>query len=59
MDKNKIKETILKVAGNPSSGIIAEMAEQFAQAIVDIDKPEVKNFNPVSETRIVETKETR
>lgn len=59
MDKNQIKETILRVAGNPSSGVIAEMADQFAQAIVDIDKPEVKNFNPVSETRIVETKETR
>jgi hypothetical protein len=59
MDKEKIKSTILQVAGNPSSGIIAELADEFAQAIIDIDKPEVKNFNPVQETRIVEIKETR
>jgi len=59
MDKEKIKSTILQVAGNPSSGIIAELADEFAQAIIDLNKPEVKNFNPVQETRIVETKETR
>jgi hypothetical protein len=59
MDKAKIKSTILQVAGNPSSGVIAELADELAQAIVDIDKPEVKNFNPVQETRIVEIKETR
>jgi hypothetical protein len=59
MDKEKIKSTILQVAGNPSSGIIAELADEFAQAIIDLDKPEVKNFNPVQETRIVEIKETR
>jgi hypothetical protein len=59
MDKEKIKSTILQVAGNPSSGVIAELADEFAQAIIDIDKPEVKNFNPVQETRIVEIKETR
>ncbi len=29
------------------------------QANWNIDKPEVKNFNPVQETRIVEIKETR
>jgi len=59
MDKEKIKSTILQVAGNPTSGVIAELADELAQAIIDIDKPEVKNFNPVQETRIVEIKETR
>lgn len=59
MDKAKIKSTILQVAGNPTSGIIAELADEMAQAIMDIEKPEVKNFNPVQETRIVEVKETR
>jgi hypothetical protein len=39
--------------------VIAELADELAQAIIDIDKPEVKNFNPVQETRIVEIKETR
>jgi hypothetical protein len=59
MDKAKIKSTILQVAGNPTSGVIAELADELAQAIMDIEKPEVKNFNPVQETRIVEIKETR
>ena len=59
MDKAKIKSTILQVAGNPTSGVIAELADELAQAIIDIEKPEVKNFNPVQETRIVEIKETR
>jgi hypothetical protein len=59
MDKAKVKSIILQVAGNPTSGVIAELADELAQAIVDIDKPEVKNFNPIQETRIVEIKETR
>jgi hypothetical protein len=59
MDKAKVKSTILQVAGNPTSGVIAELADELAQAIIDIVKPEVKNFNPVQETRIVEIKETR
>jgi hypothetical protein len=59
MDKAKIKSTILQVAGNPTSGVVAELADEIAQAIMDIEKPEVKNFNPVQETRIVEIKETR
>ena len=42
MDKAKIKSTILQVAGNPTSGVIAELADELAQAIMDIEKPEVK-----------------
>ena len=59
MDKAKIKAAILKVAGNPDSGIIAEMADAMAEAVVNIDKPEVKKFEPVKETRVQEVKETR
>ena len=60
MDKAKVKEAILKVAGNPESGIIAELADAMAEAVINIDKPvETKKFNPVEETRIQEVKETR
>jgi hypothetical protein len=60
MDKAKVKEAILKVAGNPESGIIAELADAMAEAVISIDKPiETKKFNPIEETRIQEVKETR
>jgi predicted amino acid-binding ACT domain protein len=60
MDKAKVKEAILKVAGNPETGVIAELADAMAEAVVDIDKPvETKKFNPIAETRIQEVKETR
>lgn len=60
MDKSKIKDAILKTAGYPESGLIAEMADAFADAVMNIDKPiETKKFEPVQETRIVEIKETR
>ena len=60
MNKDQIKEAILKVAGNPDSGAIAELADEMAKAIEQIDKPvETKKFNPITETRIQEVKETR
>lgn len=59
MDKQKVKEVILKVAGNPETGVIAELADAMAEAVVGIDKPETKKFEPVKETRIQEVKETR
>jgi hypothetical protein len=60
MDKAKVKEAILKVAGNPESGIIADLADEMAEAVANIDKPvETKKFNPIEETRIQEVKETR
>jgi hypothetical protein len=60
MDKAKVKEAILKVAGNPESGIIADLADEMAEAVINIDKPfETKKFNPIEETRIQEVKETR
>lgn len=60
MDKAKIKEAILKTAGYPESGVIAQLADAMVEAICDIDKPvETKKFEPVKETRIQEIKETR
>jgi hypothetical protein len=60
VNKDQIKEAILKVAGNPDSGAIAELADEMAEAIEQIDKPvETKKFNPITETRIQEVKETR
>jgi hypothetical protein len=59
MDKAKVKDAILKAAGYPESGVIAELAEAMAEAVINIDKPEIKKFEPVKETRIQEVKETR
>jgi hypothetical protein len=36
---DQVKAVILDVAGNPSSGVIAELADQWAAAIVSIDQP--------------------
>jgi len=50
--KDEIKKAILDVAGNPDSGVIRDLAEAFATAIVELDKP-------TKEVRVVEAKETR
>jgi hypothetical protein len=36
--KEQIKKAILDLAGNPSSGAIASLADAWADAIVDLDK---------------------
>jgi TRAP-type uncharacterized transport system substrate-binding protein len=59
MNKDQIKDVILKTAGYPESGAIAELADAMATAIVEIDTPEIKKFEPVKETRVIESKETR
>jgi hypothetical protein len=60
MNRDEVKAAILKVAGNPESGIIAELADAFADEICKTNTPtETKKFNPVQETRITEVKETR
>ena len=59
MNREQIKSAILKTAGNPESGAIADLVDQMAEAILNIDKPEVKKFNPISETRVIESKEIR
>jgi hypothetical protein len=37
--RDDIKKAILAVAGNPESGVIAEYADRFADAIVGLDAP--------------------
>ena len=56
--KEQIKETILKVAGNPASGVVADFAEAWAKAIYELDNPS-KAGVPSAEKRIVEPQETR
>jgi hypothetical protein len=54
--KQEIKDAILKAAGNPSVGVIAEMADQFADAVVALEE---KSSTPAKEVRVVEPKEIR
>jgi hypothetical protein len=49
----EIKKEILRVAGNPSSGVIAELADEWARAIVALD------VEPTKETRVIKVAETR
>jgi len=61
MEKNQIKNAILKSVGNPQSGSIADYADTMAQAIVDLlnGKPEVKKYERSKETRTIEPDEVR
>jgi len=60
MNKEQIKSALLKAAGNPESGVIAEYADKMAEAISLLSEPEEKkNFNPVKETRIIPPAEAR
>jgi hypothetical protein len=36
--QEQIKQVILKIAGNPSSGAIASLVDEWATAIADLDK---------------------
>jgi hypothetical protein len=55
--RDEIKAAILKTAGNPSAGIIKDLAEDFARAVWELDN--TNSINPAKETRIVDSKETR
>lgn len=62
MNKKEIKLAILKVAGNPESGPIAELADAFAVEIEKLANPapvEAKSFAPEKETRLKSASETR
>lgn len=56
-----IKATILNVAGNPTSGIIAEMAHDWALAIEKLDKdvPATANERNEKEVRVTKPAEIR
>lgn len=59
--KEQIKKTILEVAGNPVSGVIADLAEAWAEAIYTIDNPKAAAHAPAAEkeTRITKPEEVR
>jgi hypothetical protein len=55
--RDEIKAAILKTAGNPSAGVIKDLADDFAQAVWELDN--TNSINPAKEVRIVDSKETR
>jgi hypothetical protein len=55
--KDEIKKAILKAAGNPSVGVFADMADDLAQAVWELDN--TNSYNPAKEARVVDSKETR
>jgi hypothetical protein len=55
--RDEIKAAILKTAGNPSAGIIKDLADDFAKAVWELDNTNANN--PAKEVRVVDAKETR
>jgi hypothetical protein len=55
--QNDIKNAILKAAGNPTVGVIADMADDLAKAVWELDN--ANSYNPAKEARVVDSKETR
>lgn len=55
--KDEIKAAILKTAGNPSAGVIKDLADDLAKAVWELDN--TNSINPAKEVRIVDSKETR
>lgn len=54
---SEIRAAILKVAGNPDSGVIKDLADDMARAVVALDS--VVEEAPAKEIRVVRAKETR
>lgn len=61
--RQEIKDAILRVAGNPESGVVKQYVDAWADAIVALDepvRPEVKKAEPeVKETRVFSAAEKR
>jgi len=59
--RDDIKRVILEVAGNPESGVVAQYADRWADAIVKLDEPEEpkKAAREVKETRVIAPEEER
>jgi hypothetical protein len=59
--KEQIKKAILKVAGHPVSGVIVDLSEEWAEAIVALDAPQTAAIAPAAtkETRITKPEEVR
>lgn len=56
--KAEIKAAILKVAGDPVSGAIADLADEFAEAVFRLDNPAV-SLSAEKETRVTKPAESR
>ncbi len=41
-NKDEIKKALLKAAGNPESGVIVNLADDLAKAVVELLQPETK-----------------
>jgi hypothetical protein len=54
--EKQIEETILRVAGNPSSGSLKALAPVIARAIAELDAPPVEK---VKEKRVIDSSEIR
>jgi hypothetical protein len=52
----QIKQTILRVAGNPVSGVVKDLADEWARQIVELDNPPVQRSK---EKRVMESSEIR
>lgn len=61
--RQEIKDTIMKVAGDPESGVVKQLADAWADAIVALDAPvkpkEEKAEQEVKETRVISAAEKR
>jgi hypothetical protein len=55
--QDDIKKAILKAAGNPSVGVIADIADDLAKAVWELDN--TNSYSPANEARVVDIKETR
>lgn len=61
--RQQIKDTIMKVAGDPESGVVKQYADAWADAIVALDEPvkpkEEKAEQEIKETRVISAAEKR
>jgi hypothetical protein len=56
LSKAEIKKVILDIAGNPESGVVFELADDWAQAISDLISPP---GGSEKETRVIKPSELR
>jgi hypothetical protein len=56
---HEIRKAILDVAGNPETGVIKDLVDEIAEAIVALDGSEIKSYDPVKETRVLGPSEKR
>lgn len=60
--KEQIKAAILKVAGNPEAGVVFQLADAMAEAVVGLDAPvrsTASSYEPTQETRVMKADEKR